>query len=153
MVWAILCRNAIIDQRSNNVSLIEVIDEITIPVQIPESITNASDQPVMVTDASLVILCARSDFNVPEKSLMRQRIVAPDGDEARTNENEIDLTDDVRLRAIGHIAGFPPLITQDGEFTIKIEVKAPDSDWQEMFELPLWVTVQTDTLSDQPSAS
>ena len=84
---------------------------------------------------------------LPEKAQARSRIIAPNGGEARSGEVEIDLTDIIRARAIGRVTGFPPF-TQVGEYTIKIETKAQDSEWQEVFELPLWVNIQTDTASD-----
>ena len=146
-VWAILCENTIIDQRSNNVSLIEVIDELTIPAPAPEPMTETKGEPRKFFDADLVVLWARSKLDLPEKAQMRSKIVAPNGGEARSGESEVDLTENIRLRSIGRIAGLPPF-TQAGEYRIKIEAKESDSEWQEVFELPLWVSVQTDTPSE-----
>ena len=146
-VWAILCQNTIIDQRSNNISLIEVIDELTVPAPPPELVTEANGELGMLFDGNLVILWARSDLGTPEKAQVRSRIIAPNGGEARTGEVEVDLTEIVRARAIGRIAELP-LFTQVGEYTIKIETKAHDSEWREVFELPLWVNVQADAPSE-----
>ena len=146
-IWAILCRNTIIDQRSNNISLIEVIDELTVPAPPPELMAETDGELSMLFDGDLVILCTRSDLDTPEKAQVRSTIIAPNGGEARTGEVEIDLTDIVHARAIGHIAELPPL-TQGGEYTIKIETKVHDSEWQEVFELPLWVNIQTDAASE-----
>ena len=146
VIWAILCDKAIINQQSNNVSLIEILDEITLVAPAPEPVTETSEEPNIFIDASLVASWARSDFNMPEKAQTRTRIVTSGGEGLLSNELEIDLTDDMRIRTIGLI-GRIPFLTQDGEYTIKIEAKAPDSDWLEMFELPLWVNTQTDTPS------
>lgn len=151
-IWAILCKNTIIDQRSNNISLIEVIDEISLPAPAPESVTETSGQPAVGFDASLVILWARSDPDMPEKAQVRNSVVTPKGFQTQSTENEIDLTDALRVRSIGQIARFP-LLSQDGEHTLKIEMKAADTDWQEAFELPLWVNIQTDSPLEQPSAN
>ena len=146
-IWAILCQNTIIDQRSNNISLIEVIEELTVPVPPPELMTEGDGELSMLVDGNLVILWTRSDLNVPEKAQTRSRIISPNGGEAQSGDFEIDLTEIVRARVIGRIAELPPL-TQTGEYTIKIETKVDDSEWQEEFELPLWVNVQTDGPSD-----
>ena len=146
-IWAILCQNTIIDQRSNNVSLIEVIDELAAPAPPPDLMTETIEEPSILFDANLVVLWARSDLDIPEKAQARSRIIAPNGGEARSGEVEIDLTDIMRARAIGRITTFPPF-TQVGEYTIKIETKSNDAEWQQVFELPLWVNVQTDAPSE-----
>ena len=146
-IWAILCKNVIVDQQSNNVSLIEVIDEFTIPVPPPVNLPEIDGEPGILLDVSLVVLWARSHRDTPEKAQSRTSIVTPDGTEARSLENEVDLTEAIRARAIGRIVGFPHPLNHGGEYLFRIELKVPGSDWKEELELPLWVNVQKDTTS------
>ena len=148
VIWAILCRNAITDQQSNNISLIEVIDEITIPAPPPANVPETSEDSGIALDASLVMLFARSHQDSPEVAQSRLRIVAPNGTQIQSVEQEIDLTEIPRARAIGRLIGLPTVLPQDGEYLLKIEAKAPDSDWEEGFELPLWINLQEDTPSE-----
>ena len=144
-IWAILCKDAIVDKRSNNISLIQVLDEFMIPAPPPEPVTDTDRNQGILFDANLVVLWTRSDLNTPERAQMRSKIVAPNGSAAESVVIDIDLTDIItRARSIGHIAVLPHF-TQEGEYVIRIEMKSPDSDWEEAFELPLWVNIQQDT--------
>ena len=43
VLWALLCKNVITDQDTNNISLIEVVDELTIPAPPPQSASTTVD--------------------------------------------------------------------------------------------------------------
>ena len=148
VIWALLCQYVITDQRSNNISLIEVIDGITIPAPPPVNVPETSQDSRLNLNASLVALYARSDHGLPEVAQSRLRIVSPEGAQILSEEQEVDLTDATRARAIGQIIGLPTPLPQDGEYLLKIEVKAPDSGWEEAFELPLWVDLEKDVPSE-----
>ena len=54
------------------------------------------------------------------------------------------------MRGIGHLIESPFPVLQEGQYLFKVEAKTEGLDWQEMFELPLWVKVQTDDLPYDP---
>ena len=144
VIWAILCQNVIVSQQSNNISLIEVIDELTVPVPPPQTLGESDEEFSATLDFRLTVFWARSDHRIPERGQSRVKLVAPDGRESTPVEQEIDLTQFPRMRSIGRMIGSPLPLTQEGQYRFIIEVKTPDSDWQEVSELPLWVAIQTD---------
>ena len=152
VIWALLCEKTIVDQESNNLSLIEVIDELIVPAPLPQGVHGSGAEGSSILDLRLVVLWERSDPLRPEKGQARIRIIAPNASESSVAEHEVDLMESPRMRAIGHLLGSPMPFTQEGQYFVKIEAKTADSDWQELFELPLQVSVQTDDLHDQPSS-
>ena len=142
VLWAIVCEGAIIDRDTNNVSLINIIDEITIPVPPPETPSESSLTPITVSlGLKLVLLWARSNLDVPEKGQGRVRVLDPANRESLSGALEIDLTDVTRVRVNGDI---PEMVFfNPGQHLLKVEGKVPGSDWKEMFELPLTVSIQT----------
>ena len=145
VLWAILCENVIINQQTNNVSLIEVVDQITVPAPPPGNVVKPDEKIGTFLNMRLVVLWARSDRDVPESGQARIRIIAPDGKEAQTTEHHVDLSEVPRSSAIGSIVGFPFPLTDEGEHLFRVEKRTPDSSWSKEFELPLWVEIQTDS--------
>ena len=147
VLWALLCGNVITDQRTNNVSLIEIIEQITVPAPPPGSVAEVDGQSGTLFNMRIVVLWARSDRDVPEKGQARVRMIAPDGKESQSMEHEVDLIKLPRVRAIGHIVGFPFPLTHEGEHFFRVEKQTADSTWKTVFELPVWVQIQTDSPS------
>ena len=144
VIWAILCQNAIVAQESNNVSLIEVIDELTVPAPPPRRSQESTEEIGLLFDARLVILWSRDDLGTPESGTSRTRLVDPDGRESLSPEIEIDLTNFLRSRSIGRFGAFPFSPTREGEHLFKIEVRTPASEWVQVAELPLLIQIQSD---------
>ncbi len=148
VLWALLCETVIIDQQTNRASIIGVIDEINVPAPPPEEPSETGESPITAANMRLIALWSRSNHAVPESSQARVRIVAPNGDEWRSEEHRVDLTDAPLARAIGHITGLPPL-ARDGMHLLRLESQMSDATWREEFELPMRVHVQLDQL-DEP---
>ena len=54
------------------------------------------------------------------------------------------------MRSIGRLTELPLLPTSEGQYVFKVELKELDGDWEEAFELPLWINIQSD---NQPGAT
>ena len=144
VIWALLCEKAIIDRETNNASFINVVEEIIVPASPPQMTPGSEIEPIVVLDLHMAILWARSNPVVRESGEARVRLIAPDETASIFAELIVDLTESQRLRGIGHLVESPFPVLQEGQFLFKVEAKTADLDWQEMFELPLWVKVQTD---------
>ena len=166
--WALLCERLITDVETNNASLIEIIEEISVPTSPPGIVTRPNELPqhesqpqvppesqpqvppgsVPGRDEKLdsllsfwvVVLWARSDYDAPEKGQSRIRMVTPGGREWFSGEYEVDLTQAPRARAAGRMVGFPS--TSEGEHILKVEARTAVSGWSEEFEIPVWVRIQ-----------
>ena len=142
VLWAILCEGAITDRESNNVSLFNIIEELGVPAQAPEGLGDLGLPPgVFPGTFTLVILCTRANLDTPEMAHGRIRLVAPDNTELLSLDFEMDLFEFLSGRLIINMPGLP--ISSEGQYLFKIAGKSQDSDWEEMFELPLTVSIQT----------
>ena len=148
VTWALICRHAITNRDSNNISLIEVIDELTVAGPPPQSDLQVGEASNVLIDLQLVVLWSRSDPNISEKSPTRVKAVGPYGAEALTVERIVDLTEFSRMRMLAHLLGAPIPFAQQGQYLFNIEVQTCDSQWEEVFQVPLWVNVQTDDPTD-----
>ena len=142
VLWAILCESSVTDKDTNNVSLFNIIEEVTIqgPTPAVES-EPGSDSIVVPLGLNFVILWSRSNLEVPEKGQGRVRLLDPDGEVAPSREFEVDLTEFLRMRVGSRLPGLPS--GKEGEHLFRVEGKVPDSDWKQMFELPLRVIVRS----------
>ena len=150
VIWALLCENIIVDRDTNNVSLINVVDELTVPASPPEGPPGAVFESIVILNLRMAILWTRSIPSVPEVGEARVKVVAPDDSISFSPQLEVDLTQGPRERALGHLLNSPFPSWREGEYLFKIEARSADFDWQEMFELPLWVKIQTDDFPYDP---
>lgn len=150
VIWALLCEKAILDRDTNNASFINVVEEITVPASPPKIPSGSDIEPILMLDLRMAILWARSNPDMPESGEARVRLIAPDETASVSAELMVDLTESQRMRGIGHLIESPFPVLQEGQYLFKVEAKTEGLDWQEMFELPLWVKVQTDDLPYDP---
>lgn len=142
VIWAILCQNSVIDGDTNNVSLFNVVEELTLPAPPPEA-PRGRQLTVGLTLAplfQLVVLWTRSNQEVPEQARGRVRLLLPNDQEAVNQEFEVDLTQYLRLRNRINIAAFP--VGPEGIYRFVVEGMTGTSEWAQMFELPLRVVFQ-----------
>lgn len=143
VIWAVLCRNSAIDKDTNNVSLFEIIEEITFPAPPPEP-PQWQQLPARLSLAplfQLIILWTRSNQEVPEQGRGRVRILLPANDrEAMAQEFEVDLTQYLRLRNRINVPGFP--VGPEGIYRFVVESMTGPSEWAQVFELPVRVVIQ-----------
>lgn len=137
LVWMVLCSKTSIDQRSNNVSIFEVIEQLTVE-KIP------ADQEVSVPlNWEVAILCARSDAAVPEQHVGRLIIVMPSGKRAEAAQFEIRMTGEHR-RIRNTIQSNTFLLHGPGIYEFVLEYRSLTGDqWQEAGRIPLDVMFQT----------
>lgn len=143
VIWAILCQSTVIDRYTNNVSLLNVLEEITLTSAPPQE---ASGRKGMGAGASIVFeivaLWVRSDLEVPERGYGRIRLATPDNQISTGQEFEVDLTQYLRLRHRTHISTLP--IRGEGIYRFVIDGRTDTQDWVEMFEVPLRVVIQAE---------
>jgi hypothetical protein len=142
VIWAILCQNSAVDRDTNNLSLFNVVEELTVPARPPAGSpgqqlpAGALQQPLF----QLVVLWTRSDPDVPEQGRGRIQVLLPDGSLAMRQEFEVVLTQYLRVRFRSNIPELP--VGGEGVYRFLIDGKAADSEWSQLFELPLSVVFQ-----------
>ena len=67
VIWAVLCQSAVIDKDTNNVSLLNVIEEVKVPAKPPAELTATDLNLISPATFELVTLWTRSDPGAEER--------------------------------------------------------------------------------------
>ena len=135
-IWSVLCENSILDQDTKLISMINVLEELTIPDEpVPDKILQ-----VVV---SLVTLWVRSDIHTPSQGFARYDFTSPSGEVLQSLEQPVDLTKYERLRARGQFAGLK--LPEAGQYYFNIKFRGNERDeWDRVAALPLKVNFKKD---------
>src|SRR5882724_578285 len=105
LVWSVLCNRGILDQYTNNVTLVDVVEVLQLQAldEIPEGQRGAV--PVQM---ALVTLWRRSDYSVPEKTAARFVLEIPDDDSpSLVARMVVDLETHRRSRTFVNVLALP----------------------------------------------
>jgi hypothetical protein len=131
-VWSVLCQNSIIDQDSNLVSLINSIEELTLPDE-------PAPNKVYPITVSLVTLWIRSDINIPISGFGRSVFTSPNGEELQSLEQELDLKNYERLRTRSYFSGLK--LSEAGQYYFNVEYRDNvKQEWRKVAALPVKVS-------------
>jgi hypothetical protein len=129
-IWSVLCSRSVIDSETNNVSIQDVIEQITVNA---EPVENG----FLPFPFELITLWGRKESNEPAKGMERVTFVTPSGKAEVVSEAEIDLSNVERNR---HRVRFPGLpISEGGKYYFKVEVKNGNNNWKPVSAIPLKV--------------
>ena len=134
-IWSALCARALIDQRTNALSLIDCLDEITVNFATPEEM-NASSKNIPIT-FELVSLW-HDDVNRAQERVLPYmiEIYDPKGDKINEFKNEAKFeAGKSRLRTITGINGLK--LTTEGKYLFKVKQGADQA-------APLVATIPVD---------
>src|SRR5688572_16338973 len=100
-IWSVLCQNALVDRNTNTISLIEVVEDLTLYGQAPP----AGGQGIIPIQCSLVSTWERLPSDQPTRGTVRFRKLRPNGEFEGDQEYAVDLTATPRSRTIARIGG------------------------------------------------
>ena len=130
-LWTVLCSRAVIDRDSNNVSLQNVIEQLTVHDE-------PSPEGFWPSRMDLLSLWMRNEVDEPERGWGRLSLHAPSGEVKGQWEFEIDLTDALRTRSRLTFGGLP--LSEPGIYMFNLEQRASKRHkWRLAAEVPLQV--------------
>ncbi len=119
-----VCRKIIVDKNSNNISIIDVLEQINISGPLPEK------EGMLPISFHIVSLWARSDYNMPIQGLGRIEFLDPAKKPIQEFTFDVDLSEKARMRTLGELNGFP--FRGKGLHWIKVESRINEKDeWEE----------------------
>ena len=129
-LWTVLCSKAVFDKDTNNVSLIEIIEELAVsPLPEQEKIT-------LPISLELVMLTMRSEPDQPESVAGQLSLLTPEGNKLPSGRFEIDLSEKLRHRTRMRMSTLP--LEGPGLYHFLIEFLDKETDkWSEVYRLPL----------------
>jgi hypothetical protein len=132
-IWSVLCSRSVIDSETNNVSIQDVVEQITVNAE-------PAENGFLPFTFEIIPLWGRKDSDNPSKGMERVTFITPSGKSEVVSETEIDLSKAERHR---HRVRFPGLpISETGKYYFKVEVKNGNDEWQQVSAIPLKIIFQ-----------
>jgi hypothetical protein len=134
-VWSVLCERCIVDAQSNNMSLIQVTEQLNVS----GDRVRGGEQAVVPVSLELVGMWERGDYREPETGRAQLRLLDPSGTQLVGPVGiSLDLTEHVRCRSRVGMSGIP--ITGEGRYWFVVEQQRdPSDEWAEITRVPLQV--------------
>lgn len=135
-LWTVLCSRSLVDVESQNISLLEVIDEISVA---PEALTDP--QGITLPLRMELITCwRRSNLAQGTKTRAKMTLVHPDGRTLEEQSYSVDLSESTRRRTRFRIPGIT--VTKAGTYWFRMEVQTVgNGPWIKVAQLPLDIVV------------
>lgn len=144
-IWSILCSKSVIDRDSNNISLYDVFEQLSVEI-VQKSESQSSQEKVIPIDFELVTLWVREDMNSPAHGKSKLILYSPTGKENKAAEIEIDLSKHHRTRSRIHISGLP-INSGSGYYWFVLFLRVEgEEEWREVSRIPLQVEVKMEQL-------
>ncbi len=131
-VWSVVCASSIIDAQTNNISLINVLEQLNLAAAPP---TTPTPIPVPL---QLVSLWARDENSTAESATARIRLRTPGGLEDEIGQFAVDLSHYARYRSrmmITHL-----LVDRAGYYEFMVERQSGEG-WAEVARVPLQLVI------------
>lgn len=139
-IWSVLTQKTIIEQSTNSMSLIDVLEEINIGLanDMPE---DKAPSNINIPIAYEVVTYLRSDIIDPiPKASIRINLINPKGKILNKFEHELDWEKGKhRLRVKTRILGLS--VDMAGEYIYEISLKEDSEDYKVISELPLQINI------------
>lgn len=137
-IWSVLCYKGCLDTYTNQVSLLDVIENISLK---PEGPIPQGDVRIPMP-MSVVSLWTRSDYDVPETFETRLVLKVPNGSVLATKEIiKADLQSHTRIRTFARLQAFP--YQGPGLYKYIVEYRGmPNVPWQAVATIPVDVRVE-----------
>jgi len=141
-VWTVVCSQAVIDRDTNNVSLHNVAEQITIQDR-PDPDASA------LIPLEVVTLWARSDLSIPSRGQGRFTFVSPSGKtKVGPTLFDIDLSEYRRYRTRTRLRVLP--VGEPGRYIFRVDYKDENGQrWRKVAAVPLEVTFESPEESEQ----
>jgi hypothetical protein len=128
-IWSVFCSNVITDKDSNNISLINVIEQLKI-------FSAPAESGILPIHLELISYWVRGIPEVAEVGNSRVSFLSPSDKLLISQEIPIGLNDRDRIRNRLVYNGLP--LEEPGIHTFRIELQS-DGEWVEVSSLPLFV--------------
>lgn len=141
-IWSILCERSIIDDSSNNISLLNVIEELTLtpPPGMKAGVAVETGSGVVPFNYEIASLWTREKSDKPELGRAKIMLIDPFGKSKASNEVELDLRSYERLRTRQRFNGLP--MSGVGQYTFLIQLQGENGkEWIDVARVPLQVKI------------
>lgn len=142
-VWTVLCRESLINQDDNILSLFGVIEEVTVTMPPINNVpTPPPDKINLPINYEIVNLWSRDEYKKEEKATLEIAELNPKGEELNKITQELIFPANVkRLRSRTKVSGLT--IQGRGDYSFRVRIKASEGkSFTAVCEVPLEVKIQ-----------
>jgi hypothetical protein len=138
-VWSVLCSKSITDRETNNICLLDVLEQFSLGTEVP-----VDEEIMLPVTFELVTLWSRGPDDEPGRGRARITFQSPGGDVLNSREYDLELTDFRRSRSRTRIEGL--LVRGPGRYVFIIDLKGEgDAEWRQAGSVPLYVVSRVPT--------
>lgn len=137
VVLAAFCQSAIVDRTTNNLSIINQLDELHPPPPPDRAQRGKGGVVRMAFQCALVSVWEREKPQISEAAPLRIRIVTPGKKSIDIAQGTIDLRKHRRARSVIQMPGLP--IDGEGRYVFIYEVRRGNT-WKRTVDVPLLIT-------------
>ena|SRR3989344_5054479 len=141
-IWSVLCLNSIIDKETNNLSIFNILEKLTIESDTQKFNLNG-ERRIVPIQYELITLWNRGAKNLKEeKAETRTEMWGPDNKLLQETTEQVVIAKEHRAtRIVRKFNGFP-IIDQQGEYVFKIKIKeGSSSDFKIIAEIPVEIVI------------
>jgi len=135
-IWSVLCSRSVIDSETNNVSIQDVIEQITINAE-------PTENGFLPFPLELITLWGRENLKKPANGTERVSFVTPSGKSTQISEAKIDLSKVERHRQRVRLQGLP--ISESGKYYFRVELLEDSDQYHDVAAIPLIIEFQPQT--------
>lgn len=152
-IWSLLCRRAIVDSGTNNLTISDVLEELTIDIKVEKQNADSMKQINLPLEFEIVSFWKKEDDSTTHlKADCEVEVVNPEGKHMKTFAQKIDMPSGMkRLRTMLRVMGF--VVEGSGEYNLKVNVKEEgQKNYKTVSVLPLTVNINKKVVSELPKA-
>ena len=141
-IWSVLCRQSVVDQQSNNVSLISVFEQLQVDIPPAGLSTMSGSKDINIpVQYELVNFWSKTKEGEDEKGNIRIVLSDPEGKEIkRIDKNLVIPQNNRRIREINKIQGIA--LRGSGIYYFIISIKQQGNNiYKQVAELPLEIRI------------
>lgn len=139
-IWSVLCRRAIVDSGTNNLTISDVLEELSVDIKVEKK--NIESLKLINLPLEFEIVSFWKKEGDPTSDLKAEsevEVINPEGKSLQTFKQQVNLPPKMRrLRTILRVMGLT--LDNSGDYTLKVTIKEEhDKAYQVVSEIPLQV--------------
>jgi hypothetical protein len=135
-IWTVLCSRSIIDSETNNITLFEVLEQLTLAGP------PLAREIAIPLHFEVVSLWSRARDDQPSRGRARLLLITPSGTVVKNQEYDIDLSVYSRSRTRVRVIGLPVPEAGHHQFCVQLRVEE-ETEWRDVAKIPLQIVLQT----------
>jgi hypothetical protein len=123
LVFALFCQQPVVDQFSNNISIINQFDEITImaPPAVPVRLQGKKARLFAPMQCSILSVWEREKPTISETTELKVTLQGPKREQLAEIRAQLDLRNHPRMRQLGNLPGLP--LAGEGKYTFVLRYR------------------------------